>query len=130
MAQSFDSNQPIYLQLVQRICWQIMKNERQAGEKLPSVREMGVEAGVNPNTVQRTYSELERMEVAEMRRGQGTFVTEDKAVLTALRGQLKQEQIEKFIRDMRNMGFTAEEMVDGLRHQLLSETGRDRDDTV
>lgn len=130
MAQSFDSNQPIYLQLARRICWQIMKNERKAGEKLPSVREMGIEAGVNPNTVQRTYSELERMEVAEMKRGQGTFVTEDEAVLTALRDQLKQEQIEKFIRDMRNMGFTAEEMVNGLRHQLLSETGRDHDDTV
>lgn len=123
MAQSFDSNQPIYLQLVQRICWQIMKNERKAGEKLPSVREMGIEAGVNPNTVQRTYSELERMDVAEMRRGQGTFVTEDEEVLAALRDRLKNEQIKEFISDMRNMGFSEEEMMDGLRKQLLSEKG-------
>lgn len=130
MAQSFDPNQPIYLQLARHICWKIMKDERKAGEKLPSVRDLGIEAGVNPNTVQRTYSELERMNVAEMKRGQGTFVTEDEEALTALRDRLKDEQIKGFVHDMTNMGFSADEMMDGLRKQLLSDQGEGQDDTI
>ena len=54
----------------------IVSKELKAGEKLPSVRDMGIKYSVNPNTIQRTYSELEREGILETRRGQGTFVTE------------------------------------------------------
>ena len=76
MSEEFDPSKPIYLQLSERINNQIVRKELSAGEKLPSVREMAIRSGVNPNTVQRTYSELERMGIVETKRGQGTFVTE------------------------------------------------------
>lgn len=85
MAKEFHSSQPIYLQIMERVCQQIVRKELAPGEKLPSVREMALTFGVNPNTIQRTYQELERMEVALAKRGQGTFVTEDTAKLMNLK---------------------------------------------
>ncbi|RYD06974.1 hypothetical protein N752_01395 [Desulforamulus aquiferis] len=85
MVQSFNNNQPIYLQIIQRLCRQIIRGELEAGDKLPSVRELAVQMGVNPNTAQRVYAEMERLEVAETRRGLGTFITEKEERLRRLR---------------------------------------------
>lgn len=82
MVEEFDTTKPIYIQIMEMINKKIVRNEWKAGEKLPSVREMAVKTGVNPNTIQRTYSELERMGIVETRRGQGTFVTENRSYRT------------------------------------------------
>lgn len=123
MVEEFNPSQPIYFQLVQRICRQIVRGDLSPGEKLPSVREMAVQMGVNPNTVQRTYAELERMAVVETRRGLGTFVTEDQTQLKELRTNLKNEQITAFITHMQEMGFTPQEIILGLEKALTSEKG-------
>jgi len=123
MGEEFNPSKPIYLQLIERISHQIVRKELSAGEKLPSVREMAIQSGVNPNTVQRTYSELERMGIVETRRGQGTFVTEDESILSSLRENLKEQQIIQFINDMREMGYTDQEMVRGLQEYLRKEGG-------
>lgn len=123
MAENFDHARPIYLQLVQRIQWQIVRGELKAGDKIPSVRETALKAGVNPNTVQRAYMELENRGIASTKRGQGKFITEDEATLVELRKTLKDEQIERFVREMTEMGFTADEMLDGL-HRYLQEGGK------
>lgn len=123
MVEEFNPSQPIYFQLVQRICRQIVRGDLSPGEKLPSVREMAVQMGVNPNTVQRTYAELERMAVVETRRGLGTFVTEDQTQLKELRTNLKNEQMTAFITHMQEMGFTPQEIILGLEKALTSEKG-------
>ncbi len=119
MSQAFNSTQPIYLQILQRICRQVVRSELKAGDKLPSVREMALQIGVNPNTVQRVYSELERLGIAETRRGLGSFITENKTRLRQLREDLKSEQIGSFIKDMRETGFSPEEILEGVRKELL-----------
>ncbi len=111
MAGDFIPTQPIYLQLVQRICKQIVRGDLSAGEKLPSQRDMAIQVGVNPNTVQRVYTELERITVAETRRGQGTFVTRDEDRLLRLREELMGSYVAAFLGDMREMGFTLEEIL-------------------
>lgn len=118
MSQSFNTTQPIYLQIVRRICRQVVRGELTAGAKLPSVREMAVQTGVNPNTIQRVYTELERLAIAETRRGLGSYITEDKSRLEELREDLKSEQIGSFITDMRETGFSPEEIVEGVRKEL------------
>ncbi|WP_067935940.1 GntR family transcriptional regulator [Alicyclobacillus kakegawensis] len=118
MGDDFRSPQPIYLQLADRICREIVRGDRKPGDKLPSVRDMAMAAGVNPNTVQRVYAELERMQVAQTRRGQGTFVTEDGARLRTLREELMHERIASFVRDMTEMGFRQEEIVEGVRAHI------------
>ncbi|GGH74018.1 GntR family transcriptional regulator [Pullulanibacillus pueri] len=114
MTEIFDSSTPIYLQLVERINRQILRGELKPGDKLPSVREMGIQSGVNPNTVQRTYRELEGMKIVESKRGQGTFVTENQKILQDMREQLKQEEISHFVESMKAMGYSESEIVNGL----------------
>ncbi|KGP74594.1 GntR family transcriptional regulator [Pontibacillus yanchengensis] len=115
MPQDFQKDKPIYLQLMTQLSSEIIRGERKAGDKLPSVREYAIEAGVNPNTMSKTYKELESMGVVEFRRGQGTFVTEDYNRLEKLRTQMKEEYIESFIKDMKELGFSAKETLDGLQ---------------
>jgi GntR family transcriptional regulator len=123
MSQPFNNTQPIYLQILQRVCRQVVRGEIKAGDKLPSVREMALQIGVNPNTVQRVYSELERLEIAETRRGLGSFITENETRLRELREDLKSEQIGSFIKDMRETGFSPEEILEGVRKELLNTKG-------
>jgi DNA-binding transcriptional regulator YhcF (GntR family) len=115
MVEQFSNTQPIYLQLVQRICRQIVRREVQPGEKLPSVRDLAVKYGVNPNTVQRVNMELERMGIVESRRGQGIYVTEDSSRLASMREQLKEEQITRFADEMKELGYSEEEIVAGVK---------------
>ncbi|OXB92647.1 GntR family transcriptional regulator [Parageobacillus galactosidasius] len=116
MVEEFDTTKPIYIQIMEKINKKIVRNEWKAGDKLPSVREMAVETGVNPNTIQRTYSELERMGIVETRRGQGTFVTENVEVIERLREQLKRDIVADFIRNMTELGFTLDDMITSLKN--------------
>lgn len=123
MAEEFDTTKPIYIQIMERINKKIVRNEWKAGEKLPSVREMAVETGVNPNTIQRTYSELERMGIVETRRGHGTFVTENAEVIERLRERLKRDIVADFVRNMTELGFTLDEMIATLKNYEGDEEG-------
>jgi GntR family transcriptional regulator len=114
----FNASKPIYLQVADRINRQIVSKELKAGEKLPSVRDMGIKYSVNPNTIQRTYSELEREGILETKRGQGTFVTEQEDRLVQLRDDLKHEQILFFVQVMQEMGYSSLEIISGLKDHL------------
>ena len=60
MQWQLEGDRPIYQQLVDQIMMQIVSGQRKAGDKVPAVRELAAEAGVNPNTVQRAFQELEK----------------------------------------------------------------------
>ncbi len=128
MPNSFHPSQPIYYQLAERIKHQIIRGDLAPGSKLPSVREMGLQSNVNPNTVQRTYRELEGMKIVESKRGQGTFVTEDELVLTDMREQLKRQEISQFVASMYEMGYRNQEILHGLSAYLTEEKGEAYDD--
>jgi GntR family transcriptional regulator len=124
VAGEFDTTKPIYMQIMEKINKKIVRNEWKAGDKLPSVREMAVQSGVNPNTIQRTYSELERMGIVETRRGQGTFVTENVEAIERLREQLKRDIVADFIRNMTELGFTMNDMIASLKDFSKGEDGK------
>lgn len=118
MAEKFNSSQPIYLQIVEKICRMVVRNDIQGGEKLSSVRDMAIKMGVNPNTVQRAYQELERKSVIETKRGQGSFVVKDRIGRNVLRDELKKQYVFAFITDMQEMGFTSDEIIQGVKEYL------------
>ncbi len=89
----FDSNKPIYLQIADRFCDRILREELKAGDRLPSVREYGAEIGVNPNTVARTYETLTDQGVIYNKRGIGFFVDENAA------RNIRAEAKEKFLKE-------------------------------
>ena len=83
MPWSFQADTPIYTQLVARLQEQIVSGAYPPGSKLPSVRDLAADAGVNPNTVQRAFAELERLGLIYTQRTAGKFVTEDAAAADA-----------------------------------------------
>lgn len=111
MGIDFLPDKPIYQQLIDKIIGEIIKGTLQSGDKLPSVREYAVEVGVNANTMQRVYKELEQMQITETRRGQGSFVTNDQVQLVNLREQMKEQLVTSFIQNVKALGFTTDEMM-------------------
>ncbi|AMA62866.1 MAG: GntR family transcriptional regulator [Kurthia gibsonii] len=111
MNNDFNREKPIYAQLVERICSDIIKNRLAPGMKMLSVREYALEVGVNVNTVQRVYKELEQMRLTETKRGQGTFITTDEARIQLLRQETRRRIVEQFFHNMNEFGFTKEEVL-------------------
>lgn len=109
MPWSLDNERPIYLQLMERIQRDIISGVYHAGEKLPSVRELAVEAAVNPNTMQKALSELERSGLVYSQRTSGRFITEDETMLQEMKTNLANEHIKEFLEKMKQLGFPQEE---------------------
>ena len=76
MSWTFDNNKPIYLQIMDKIKLQIVSHKLEPNQQLPTVRELASEAGVNPNTIQRALSDLEREGFVYTKRTARAFVTE------------------------------------------------------
>ncbi|CAM3961679.1 GntR family transcriptional regulator [Mesobacillus zeae] len=121
MGEEFQSSKPIYMQIVDRIIIDIVQGKQQPGDKLPSVREMAVQMGVNPNTIQRTYTELERMNVVETRRGQGTFVSENGELMEQIARSMQDELIGSFIQRMEEIGVGKTQVIALLQRYMGEE---------
>lgn len=111
MANEFSASKPIYRQIAEQLFKKMIRGEIKPGEKLPSVRELAVQTQVNPNTIQRTYNEMERMGVVETRRGQGTFVVEHTEVIDDLKREMRSEVIGQFVQSMEELGLSKQGML-------------------
>ena len=124
MQWKFDGNAPIYTQLVDQMKLGIVSGEWIPGQRIPAVRELAVDAGVNPNTMQRALQELERQGLMFSQRTSGRFITEDREMIEDAKRTLANRHISAFIRQMQALGYTRQEIV-----ALLEESeGGDRHD--
>ena len=101
MAWSFKEDRPIYTQLLEQIQARIVTGQYKIGERLPSVRELAAEAGVNPNTMQRALAELERIGLVYSQRTSGRMITDDAQKIGEMKMQLAQDVIEEFLQNMK-----------------------------
>ena len=108
---NFRSDQPIYSQLTQRLTEAIVSGIYAPGEKLPSVRELAVEVGVNPNTVQRALAELERDGLVFSQRTAGRFVTENENMIVNAKLRIADERVGEFLRSMKTLGCGKQEVI-------------------
>lgn len=106
----FNSNLPIYIQIMNYIKTKIASGELNGGDKLPSVRDFSKKMKVNPNTIQRVYQELEREELVFTQRGMGTFVTENTSIIKNLKSDRANELVRWFFKEMKNLGFQTDEI--------------------
>ena len=111
MQWKFDGNAPIYTQLVDQMKLGIVSGEWIPGQRIPAVRELAVDAGVNPNTMQRALQELERQGLMFSQRTSGRFVTEDREMIEDAKRTLANRHISAFIRQMQALGYTRQEIV-------------------
>ena len=91
------------------------------GERLAPVRELAMEAGVNPNTMQRALQELEREGMVYTQRTSGRFVTEDTKVIESAKKLLAESQIKSFLEQMTRLGYPREEIVSLLKASIGEE---------
>ena len=124
MQWKFDGSAPIYSQLVEQIKLGIVSGEWIPGQRVPAVRELAVDAGVNPNTMQRALQELERQGLMFSQRTSGRFVTEDTEMIEDAKRTLANRHITAFIRQMQALGYTRQEIVALLEE---SERGEEHD---
>ena len=115
----FHGGAPIYVQLMEQLKAGIVSGQLAPGEKLPPVRDLAAEAGVNPNTMQRALMELEREGLLYTHRTVGRFVTEDAAVIDSTRSELARRYIQGFFRSMEGLGYQRETI-----HTLLNNAKR------
>ena len=108
---NFRNDQPIYSQLTQRLTEAIVSGIYAPGEKLLSVRELALEAGVNPNTVQRALTELERDGLVFSQRTAGRFVTENENMIVNAKLRIADERVSEFLRSMKTLGCGRQEII-------------------
>ena len=123
MQWQFSNDAPIYTQLIQQVKVGIVTGAFPPGERLPSVRDMATEAGVNPNTMQRARAELERDGLVYSQRTAGRFVTEDNTMINAAKRSLAQRHVKTFLEAMLGLGFQKEEIISLITQEFGEEDG-------
>lgn len=122
MSWKFDEKSPIYAQIAQHVMLQIISQEIKSGDQLPTVREYAEIAGVNPNTMQRAFTELEREGMVYSQRTAGRFVTDNQELIARKRRELAINELKSFISNMIKMGFERSEIIPVLSTFLEEES--------
>lgn len=112
---TFDNERPIYLQIVELIKLDIISGKLNKGDKLLSVREYAVLYKVNPNTMQKALSELEREKLIFTERTNGKYVTLDNDLIKKYKIKYINEKINSFIEEMNNIGINIEDIINELK---------------
>ena len=112
-----DDNRPIWLQLQEQLTRKMLSGGYHVGEKLPSVRDLAAEAGVNPNTMQRALTALDAAGLTATNRTMGRTVTEDTMILEGMRATLAQDIIRQFYDSAAELGYTKEQALELLKRR-------------
>lgn len=111
MPWNLNSDRPIFVQIIEHLQIDIITGVYKPGDKLPSVRDLAAESGVNPNTMQKALSDFESTGLVHSERTSGRFITNDANLIKELRKSLVDVQIEEFFKNMGKLGFTGKEII-------------------
>lgn len=114
---NFSETTPIYLQIVEYVCEQIVLQKWKTESRIPSVRELGVALQVNPNTVLRSYDYLQTNQIVINKRGIGYFVTSDAVnrVVTLRKERFFQTEIPNLAKTLKLLNISIEELIDAIK---------------
>jgi len=135
----FNSRDPVYLQVVRHFKELIVTGRVDAGQVIPSRRELGAKLKINPNTAQRAYKEMEERKLIVTEGNSPSRITMDDNVLRAIRAELLGEAVEAFVASVRKINVPMEELIelvkikyaeaqDGKPNGAVPEGGGDRHD--
>ena len=108
----YDADIPIYVQIIEKIKNDILNGILVPGEKLPSIQDMAVTMEVNQNTISRAYKDCESLGIIETKRGIGSFVIENQALIDQLRTEKVRLTIQAFIHDLEALGYSRDQIID------------------
>lgn len=107
-----DKKRPICPQISEKLCVLIASGELNAGDRLMSVRDVALNAGVTPNTVQKSYELLEQQGVIFSKRGSGWFVSENTAIAQQTLDGLIRSKTVNYLNDMQSLGLDKKEIME------------------
>lgn len=117
----FTDDRPIWQQITEQLTLKILKGEYPPGERLPGVRELAAQAGVNPNTMQRAMAQLEADGLAVGSRTAGRTVTRDAAVIEAAAKARAKAAVAKCLRILEELGYSGEKALEFVKEELEHE---------
>lgn len=118
MAWSFTNDRPIFQQLTDIIVLEIISGRYKPGEKLDTVRDFAVSAGVNPNTMQRALAEIESTGIIYTKRGDGRYVVEDVNVINKVRNEYVADKAKEFTVSLKKLGLSEAEILESVKQIL------------
>ena len=125
----FSEPKGIYLQIADQIRERVLDGDWRAGERIPSIRELAVELGVNPNTVTKSYQRLMDRGIISSRRGLGYFVSDDarEQALQEMKAEFLRDEVPRIVRTMQLLGIGLDELAArlGPYAESSNETGED-----
>lgn len=117
----FTDDRPIYLQIVEQLELGILAREFPPGSQVPSVRDLALEAEVNPNTMQKALAILEDKKLMHTERTSGRFVTEDKTMIDNLKKNLAAGHLKQFMDSVQKLGLTKKEIIEMIEKNMKEE---------
>ncbi|WP_206105442.1 GntR family transcriptional regulator [Paenibacillus thalictri] len=114
----FNQKEPIYTQIIDDIKIKFINGTYKLGDEIPSRRELAKTLGVNPNTIQRAYREMEEMNLIMTARGQGSFLTNDPGMLESLREEALHEAVSRSIELLRSFGKSDQEILETMKRYM------------
>lgn len=123
MQSDLSQGAPVYIQILQDIRQRIVSGYWPPGMRIPPVRELSLELGVNPNTAQRSLSELEREGLVFAERTSGRYITTDTQLIQETQSQMAAESTQRFYRQMRALGYSSAQIIQSIQHIISIEEG-------
>ena len=105
------SRVPVYEQIIKQVEEQVLTGILKEGDKLPSVRSLSVKLSINPNTIQKAYTELDRRQLIITVPGKGSFISEKAIEVVGANSREKMTELNKIIRELALAGVTKEEII-------------------
>ncbi len=111
----FNPHKPIYLQICSQIYERILNGELKSEDRIPSVRELGIQLGVNPNTIMRSYENMTVAGIIYNKRGIGYFIADNAKdlVLKQMKDEFLNDELPEVVKKMKLLGITITE-IEGL----------------
>lgn len=125
MTIEFDNNAPIYIQIMNYMKKQIVIGKLGPGDKIESVRDLATELQINPNTIQRTFQELEREGIVETKRGLGRYVTDEESTIMRIKKEMAAELLDRFVNGMKELGFAKGDIVSLVSDAVQSDEAKE-----
>ena len=108
------SRVPVYEQIIKQVGEQVLTGILKEGDKLPSVRSLSVKLSINPNTIQKAYTELDRRQLIITVPGKGSFISEKAIEVVGANSREKMTELNKIIRELALAGVTKEEIINNI----------------
>ena len=115
----YNTDIPIYIQIIEKIKTDILSGKLLQGERLPSIQEMAVAMDVNQNTISRVYKECESLGIIETKRGIGSFVVDNQALIDNLRSEKVRRITDTFMHDLQALGYSLPMILDLVKRTIL-----------